>query len=226
MVLTEGLKWRMLQCRMAGVEIWRQRSTKLVGEVVAGRLRASDPHEQVLLRDAKPGRWSARLGGHRRRGNSTAEWRPGRRRRGGTGKDGGAPVRGLAGSSSKAAGAWRRRSSGGARGWWGTSTVLGDGGRAGGAMGAGETTAARRRLRTVPKCWRKAEEEGTYIGPPFCPGSWLHPGQKVFLGGPRKFPARGPPLVPGGSTTRDKRGSFSLISTKSYVCFCFFLILF
>ena len=30
--------------------------------------------------------------------------------------DGGAPVSGLAGSSSKAVGAWRRRSSGGARG--------------------------------------------------------------------------------------------------------------
>ena len=45
----------------------------------------------------------------------------------------------------------------------------------------------------------------------FCPGSWLHPGQKVFLGGPGKFPARGPPLVPGGSTTRDKRGPFSLV---------------
>ena len=42
----------------------------------------------------------------------------------------------------------------------------------------------------------------------FCPGSWLHPGQKVFLGGPEKFPARGPPLVPGRSTTRDKRGRF------------------
>jgi len=72
-VLTEGLKWRMLQCRMAGVEIRRRRSTELVGEVVAGRLRAFDPHERVLRRDAKPGRWSARLGGHRRRGNSTAE---------------------------------------------------------------------------------------------------------------------------------------------------------
>ena len=45
----------------------------------------------------------------------------------------------------------------------------------------------------------------------FCPGSWIHPGQKVFLGGPGKFPARGPPLIPGGSTTRDKRGPFSLI---------------
>ena len=56
----------------------------------------------------------------------------------------------------------------------------------------------------------------------FCPGWWLHPGQKVFLGGPGKFPARGPPLVPGGSTTRDKRGPFFLIPAKSYVCFCFF----
>ena len=84
---------------------------------------------------------------------------------------------------------------------------------------------------------------GNFPGPPknpFCPGSWLHPGQKallsrmkpppetkhpgqkVFLGGPGKFPARGPPLVPSGSTTRDKRGTFSLIPAKSYVCFCFF----
>ena len=45
----------------------------------------------------------------------------------------------------------------------------------------------------------------------FCPGWWIHPGQKVFFGGPGKFPARGPPLVPGGSTTRDKRGPFSLV---------------
>ena len=60
----------------------------------------------------------------------------------------------------------------------------------------------------------------------FCPGSWLHPGQKVFLGGPGKFPARGPPLVPGGSTTRDKRGPFSLIPAKSFICFWFFLLLF
>ena len=69
MVLTEGLKWRMLQCRMAGVEIRRRRSTELVGEVVAGRLRASDPHERVLRRVAKPGRWSAWLGEHRRSGS-------------------------------------------------------------------------------------------------------------------------------------------------------------
>ena len=45
----------------------------------------------------------------------------------------------------------------------------------------------------------------------FCPGWWLHPGQKMILGGPGKFPARGPPLVLGGSTTRDKRGPFSLV---------------
>ena len=57
----------------------------------------------------------------------------------------------------------------------------------------------------------------------FCPGSWLHPGQKVFLGGPGKFPARGPPLVPGGSTTRDKRGPFSLVSR---LILCLFLFLF
>ena len=46
----------------------------------------------------------------------------------------------------------------------------------------------------------------------FCPGSWLHPGQKVFLGGPA-------PLVPGGSSTRDKRGPFSLIPAKSFSSF-------
>ena len=70
----------------------------------------------------------------------------------------------------------------------------------------GETTAARRRSG-MPKCWRKAEEEGTYIGGPpfvpgeattrdkrpFCPGSWLHPGQK------------GGPFVLGRGSTRDKR---------------------
>src|SRR6185436_11926366 len=62
--------------------------------------------------------------------------------------------------------------------------------------------------------------------PPGTKGPWLHPGQKVFLGGPGKFPACSPPLVPGGSTTRDKRGPFSLIPAKSYVCFCLFLLLF
>ena len=52
---------------------------------------------------------------------------------------------------------------------------------------------------------------GNFSGLPkntFCPGWWLHPGQKGLLGGPGKFPARGPPLVPGRSTTRDKRGRF------------------
>ena len=115
---------------MASVEIRRRRSTELVGKVVAGRLRASDPHERVLRCDAKPGRWSARLGDTggeeipRRSGGRGGEDEVAR------GKDDGAPVSGLAGSSSKAAGEWRRRSSGGARGWWGTSTALGDGGGA------------------------------------------------------------------------------------------------
>src|SRR6185437_3677616 len=50
------------------------------------------------------------------------------------------------------------------------------------------------------KCWEKRNKAHTYIGwgsfvpgevttrdkMPFCPGSWLHPGQKVFLGGPGK----------------------------------------
>ena len=57
----------------------------------------------------------------------------------------------------------------------------------------------------------------------FCPGSWLHPGQKGFLGRPGKFPARGPSLVPGVSTTRDKRGPFSLVSR---LILCLFLFLF
>ena len=48
-------------------------------------------------------------------------------------------------------------------------------------------------------------------------------GQKVFLGRPGKFTARGPPLVPGGSTTRDKRGPFSLVSC---LILCLFLFLF
>ena len=42
----------------------------------------------------------------------------------------------------------------------------------------------------------------------FCPGWWIHPGQKVFFGGPGKFPARGPPLVPGGSTPGTKGARF------------------
>ena len=69
---------------------------------------------------------------------------------------------------------------------------------------------------------RVVDAPGTKGGA-FCPGSWLHPGQKVFLGGPGKFPARGPPLVPGGYTTRDKRGPFSLVSR---LILCLFLFLF
>ena len=156
-MLTEGLKWRMLQCRMAGVEIRRRRSTELVGEVVAGRLRASDPHERVLRRYAKPGRWSVRLGGTggeeipRRSGGWGGEDEVAR------GKDGGAPVSGLAGSSSKAAGAWRRRSSGGARG------------RRRSRRRGWETTAARRRLG-MPKFGGRRRLRDIYRAPPFVPG--------------------------------------------------------
>ena len=61
--------------------------------------------------------------------------------------DGGAPVSGLAGSSSKAAGVWRRRSSGGARG------------QRRSRRRGWETTAARRRSG-MPKCWRKTGVKG------------------------------------------------------------------
>ena len=91
-----------------------------------------------------------------------------------------------------------------------------------GSRGGGSRTGA---VDEKPSVRRRAKEEGNIWGA-FCPGSWLHPGQKGFLGGPGKFPARGPPLVPGGSTTRDKRGMFSLIPAKSFVCFLFFLLLF
>src|SRR6185295_1206521 len=85
-----------------------------------------------------------------------AEWRPGRRRRGGTGegrrrtgeRPGGVVVQG--GRGVEAAELGRR------------SGMVGD---VDGARGR-----RRNRRRTVPKCWRKEEEEGTYIGGPFCPG--------------------------------------------------------
>ena len=130
----------------------------------------------------------------------------------------------------------RRRCSGGSPvGWsglWAAATsmaaVLGSRG------GGSRTAAAAPGADEKPSVRGRAKEEGSIWGGlattrdkrPFCPGSWLHPGQKGFLGGLGKFPARGPPLVPGGSTTRDKRGPFSLIPAKSYVCFCFFLLLF
>ena len=72
--------------------------------------------------------------------------------------DGGAPVSGLAGSSSKAAGAWRRRSSCGARGR--RRSRRRDGRDDGGAA----------HIRKMPKCLRKAEVERIYRRPPFCPG--------------------------------------------------------
>jgi len=93
--------------------------------------------------------------------------------------------------------------------------------RSGPALGGGETSMAavlgsrgggsRTGADEKPSVRRRAKEEGNIWGGAFCPGSWVHPGQKGFLGGPGKFPARGPPLVPGGSTTRDKRGPFSLV---------------
>ena len=84
----------------------------------------------------------------------------------------------------------------------------------------------------------------------FCPRWWLHPGQK---GGPFVHPGQKAPPCPGSWIHRDKRyfwagwensqpaahlysrvdlppgtkgGPFSLIPAKSYVCFCFFLLLF
>jgi hypothetical protein len=63
----------------------------------------------------------------------------------------------------------------------------------------------------------------------FCPRRSHHPGLKGLLSlvvaspGTKgvfwragKFPAYGPLLVSGGSTTRDKRGPFSLLSAKSF----------
>ena len=106
-------------------------------------------------------------------------------------------------------------------------------------MGAGDDGGAMQ-IKKTPKCWGRGRKKGDIGVGAFCPG-WSHdPGQNallsrvvappgtkgVFLGGPGKFPARGPPLVPGGSTTRDQRGPFSPIPAKSYVCFCFFLLLF
>ena len=142
----------------------RRRSTELVGEVVAGRLRASDPHERVLRRDAKPGRWSARLGGHRRRVNSTAEWRPGRRRRGGTGE-----------------GRWRTGElPGGVVVQGGRGVEAAELGRRSGLVGDVDGARGRRRSRsrTMPKCWRKEEEEGTYIGGPLLSRVKPRPGTK------------------------------------------------
>ena len=76
-----------------------------------------------------------------------------------------------------------------------------------GSRGGGSRTGAEMRNQVLGEGRRRKE----IYGGAFCPGSWLHLGQKGFLGGPGKFPARGPPLVPGGSTTRDKRGPFSLV---------------
>jgi hypothetical protein len=161
-----------------------------MGEVVAGWLGASDPHERVLRLDAKPGRWSARLGGHRRRGNSTAKRRPGRRRRGGTGdgrqrtgeRPGGVVVQG--GQGVEAAELGQRSGMvgdvDGARGW------------------------RRSRSRTVPKCWRKAEEEGTYIVGPLLSRVKPRTGTKRPKGGGLLSRVKPPPGTKRGST-RDKR---------------------
>ena len=48
----------------------------------------------------------------------------------------------------------------------------------------------------------------------FGPGSWLDPGQKVFFGRPQIPPAYGPPLLLGGSITRDKRGPVFIVPAK------------
>ena len=115
------------------------------------------------------------------------------------------------------------------------AAALGDVGSRGGALGGDVDGGGARGARAVGGAGgtdggreegRRREEARKYMGGAFCPGWWLHRGQKGLLGGPGKFPARGPPLVPGGSTTRDKRGPFSLIPAKSYVYFYFFLLLF
>ena len=83
---------------------------------------------------------------------------------------------------------------------------------------------------------------GNFPGPPkntFCPGWSHHPGQKALLsrvvaspgtkdvfGRAGKIPSPRPTFTPGWIYHRDKRGPFSLIPAKSYVCFCFFLLLF
>ena len=113
------------------------------------------------------------------------------------------------------------------------AAALGDVGSRGGALGGDVDGGGARGARAVGGAGgtdggreegRRREEARKYMGGPFvpgeattrdkrtfCPGWWLHPGQKGFLGGPGKFPARGPLLVPGGSTTRDKMGPFSLV---------------
>ena len=103
-------------------------------------------------------------------------------------------------------------------------------------MGAGDDGGATQ-IKKTTKCWgRGRKKEDTGVGA-FCPG-WSHdpgqkllwvvapPGKKSVFGGPGKFSARGPPLVPSGSITRDKRGPFFLVPGQFYVCFCFFLLLF
>ena len=94
------------------------------------------------------------------------------------------------------------------------AAALGDVGSRGGALGGDVDGGGARGARAVGGAGERTAggrkgEGGRKLGNIW--GWWLHPGQKGFLGGPGKFPARGPPLVPGGSTTRDKRGPFSLV---------------
>jgi len=79
--------------------------------------------------------------------------------------------------------------------------------------------AARQKIPFVPSQATTRDKRA------FGPGSWLDPGQKVFFGGPQIPPACGPPLLLGGSITRDKRGPVFVIPAKcsslSFVSFYF-----
>ena len=132
------------------------------------------------------------------------------------------------------------------------TTALGDVGSRGGALGgdvdgggargaravggAGDGGGTRRRSRTVPKCWRKAEEEGTYIGPPLCPGCSHDPGQKAHLsrvvappgtkgvfGRAGKIPSPRPTFSPGWIYHPGQKGP---VFPRSRLMLCLFLFLF
>ena len=85
------------------------------------------------------------------------------------------------------------------------------------------------------------EEQGAHIYRmgAFCPRWSHHPGQKALLsrvmappgtkgvfGRAGKIPSPRPTFSPGWIYHPGQKGPFSLIPAKSYVCFCFFLLLF
>ena len=57
----------------------------------------------------------------------------------------------------------------------------------------------------------------------FCTGSWLHPEQKMFLGGPGKFPAPQPTFSLGRIYHPGQKGP---VFPQSRQIFCLFLVLF